>query len=149
MMGHGGVRQKLPLPGLVARVLLSLTLVFATYNPLGFSIITYLWTSDAPASVLVFVGFALALTWFIFARISLMGLGVGGLLIAFGFVLVVIILPLAMGSTDDTFGDAPDTITIVTIGIQILLSLLLSFGLVFSYWVRELTGQSAIIKDPP
>jgi hypothetical protein len=143
MKSHGNVRRILPWPGVLARCLLMVSLVFATFNPSYYSISTWLLSDSSMPSVKALVAFGLALTWLIVLRISLAGLGWLGLVYIGLSLLILALIEARFGFLRflSTFG--------ATLFVELGLAVALAFGLVFPYWVRQASGQSAVVKRPP
>jgi|EndMetStandDraft_4_1072995.scaffolds.fasta_scaffold167869_2 hypothetical protein len=143
MKSHAYVRRKLPLAGVLARFLLVSLLIFATFNPSYYSILTWIAGSSSPISIKAFVMFTLALSWMIILRFSLAGLGRLGLLYVAATGLALFLLEMRFGFLPSV---SAYTLTIL---IELALAVIVTFGLVFSYWVRQASGQSAVVKRPP
>lgn len=143
MKSHASVRRNLPLASVAARFLLMTFLVLATFNPSYYAISTWIFSGPSLLSVKILVGFGLMLTWLIVVRIVLGGLGRLGLAYL-GLALIVLILLVAQ------FGlpRGVSTYTLV-LAAELGLAIALTFGLVLSYWVRQASGQSAVVKNPP
>jgi hypothetical protein len=140
---HAYVRRKLPLASVLARFLLVAFWVFATFNPSLYSLSTWLLSDYSLSSVKIFVAFSLALCWLIVLRIALAGLG--GLGLAY-----VGLAFLSFALLEAQFGLLRffSTYALVLIG-ELVIALILTFGLVLSYWIRQAAGQSAVVKRPP
>lgn len=142
-MSYAQVRRKLPLMSFVLRVLLVAALVFATVNPSGYTLTTWLLASSAPLSVRVFLAFALIAVWMAILRIAWQGLR------AFGFSLVVIIsvfFALLEVQFEIIRGLRGVSLSLLAL---FAVTAVTSLGLVGSYLVRWLTGQSPVVKNPP
>lgn len=122
--------------GFLFRFLAGIVLVFATYNPEGYSY--FHWVKQgfpSISAVQAFVGVVLVVSWAIFVRASLRSLGAVGLLLAaalFGTFLWLIVdlgwIPL-------------HSIKAFVYLAQVLLALVLSTGLSWSHIRRRITGQ--------
>ncbi len=117
------------------RLLASLLMVFATWNPGGWSFVH--WISGAPSlgSVHAFTGVVLLIGWVILLRatlnsLGLLGLALGAMLLAAG-VWLLFDLGVLHQSSSSLFG----WIAIVCV------ALLLALGLSWSHLWRRLTGQ--------
>lgn len=143
MKSHANVRRKLPWPGVLARCLLTTSLVFLTFNPSYYSISTWLLSKSSMLSVKAFAAFALALLWLIVLRISLAGLGRLGL--AYIALSLLILALIEAQFSFLSFFSAYALLLLVELGLALTLAL----GLVFSYWVRQASGQSPVVKRPP
>jgi hypothetical protein len=83
------------------------------------------------------------LTWLIVLRIVVGGLGWLGL-VYLGLALAVLALfAVQFGLPRGVSAQA------LVLMAELGLSIALTFGLVFSYWVRQASGQSAVVKNPP
>ncbi len=123
--------------GILARFVAALAMVFATYNPSGYSY--YDWVNDAlPAfSVpMIFLGVVLLIVWTVFIRATLRSLGALGLVLAaafFGTLLWMVI----------DWGWIPaDNVTAVTWIVLVALSGVLAVGMSWSHIRRRLSGQA-------
>src|SRR5262245_54287547 len=130
MKSYASVRRNLPLASLAARFLLIGFLVFATYNPSGYAISIWIVSGSAPLSARVFVAFGLMLTWLILVRIVVGGLqqlGVVYVCLAF----IVVMLLTAQYGVPRGF-----SMRLLILIAELGLTVVLTFGLVFSFWVR-------------
>jgi hypothetical protein len=143
MKGYGTVRRKLPFASVLVRFLLAAFLVFATFNPSYYSISTWLISGTSVLSIRAFVGFALLLTWIIVLRISLAGLGWLGL----AYVGVTFLIGALFEIQFEFIHLVPEYALILA--SELTFASILTFGLVFSYWIRQVSGQSPIVKMPP
>lgn len=142
-MSYAQVRKSLPLKSFVLRILLVATLVFATVNPSKYTLTTWLLASSAPLSVRIFIAFALFAVWIVILRIAWQGLR------AFGFSIVLcigVLLVLLEIRFDFLRGLSGFSLSLV---VLCLLTAVTSLGLVGSYLVRGLSGQSPVVKHPP
>jgi hypothetical protein len=143
MKSHASVRRNLPLASVAARFLLMAFLVFATFNPSYYSLSTWILSGSSPPSVKACVAFGLILTWLIVLRMVLSGLLLLGRIYV-GMALLVLALLAAQYGVPRTF-----SMRLLVLLAELGLSAFLTFGLVFSYWVRQASGQSAVVKNPP
>lgn len=132
--------------GFALRFAAGLILVFATYNPGGFSYFHWLMSGfgDADPSstgltsgvaLKAFAGAILVVGWAIYIRAALRSLGPVGLTLAtvfFGTLLWLIF---------EVSGLSADNIRAITYLAEILLALVLSTGLSWSHIRRRLSGQ--------
>ena len=118
------------------RFLFSAILVFATYNPEGYSY--YDWVRNVFPSVTLeqaFVGIVLIIGWVIYMRATLRSLGVIGLVLAF----TVFGLLIAMLFKWEWISlDASKMLTYV---VLILISVVLAVGMSWSHVRRRMSGQ--------
>jgi hypothetical protein len=143
MKSHASVRRNLPLASVAARFLLMAFLVLATFNPSYYSISTWIFSGPSLLSVKFVAGFGLILTWLIVLRIVIGGLGSIGL-VYLGLALAVLALLGAQFGLPQGFSTQA-----LVVMAELGLAIALTFGLVFSYWVRQASGQSAVVKNPP
>jgi hypothetical protein len=142
-MSYAVVRKTLPFWGVVGRFLLPCFLVFATYNPSYYSLTTLIISDVSNPAVRAFLAFSLGLGWLIILRISFAGLGRIGWFFILSFVTILILMEIEL----QIFRSLSSFSQILL--LELLAAGILSFGLVQSYWVRGISGQSAIIKNPP
>lgn len=143
MKSHAYVRRRLPLASVLARFLFVAFWVFATFNPSYYSISTWLLSNFSIASVKGFTAFSLMLSWVLLLRISLAGLMQIGRVYV-GLAVVVMLLFEAQFGFLHSFS----AYMLVLLG-ELAFAIVLTFGLVFPYWVRQASGQSAVVKRPP
>ncbi len=122
----------------LARALLAAFLVFATYNPSGYSY--YHWLTDAIRDnvigpQLALAGIALLIGWVFFLNATMDSLGVVGLVLAIAFFAALIWLFVDWGliSTQSNH--------MMTYLILIVLSLVLAVGMSWSHIRRRMSGQ--------
>ncbi len=143
MHSYAQVRLKIPLWGIVARFLLVALLTFGVYNPSSFTITAWLVTSDANTAVRTLIAISIVIIWLVVLRVSLAGLGrfgaflVACLLVIFG----IVELNMRLLSSMSPF-------VLIVLG-QLFFCAVITFGLVLSYFIRQLTGQSQVVKIPP
>jgi len=119
------------------RFLFSAILIFATYNPEGYSY--YHWVKDVIPSVTIeqaFVGVALVIGWVIYLRATLRSLGLIGLILAFAFFGLLVGMLFKWGWISL---DASKTFTYI---VEILLAVVLAIGMSWSHIRRRLSGQA-------
>jgi hypothetical protein len=143
MKNHATVRRNLPLASVAARFLLMAFLVFASFNPSYYSISAWLFSDSSLLSVKLVAGFGLMLTWLIVLRIVIGGFGWLGF-VYLGLALAVLVLFGAQFGLPRGFSTRA-----LVLMAELGLSIALTFGLVFSYWVRQASGQSTVVKNPP
>ena len=142
MKNHASVRKKLPLASVAARFLLVAFFVFATLNPSYYSLLTWIFSGFSLLSAKAFIAFGLALSWLILVRMSVEGLGwLGIAYVGFAF-LVLALLEVQFGWLS-LFSTYP-----LLVLAELALAVILTLGLVFSYWVRQASGQSAVVRIP-
>jgi len=128
-------------PGYFARLLFAIAIVFATYNPLGYSM--YHWikhqasTNTDPQmwAFLVLVGIVIVIGWVIFIRATYRSLGAFGTVLAVAFFAALIWVILTLVPPPEGNQD------LIVYLIQFGLAGVLSVGLSWSHVRRRLTGQ--------
>lgn len=122
--------------GILVRFVAAAVLVFATYNPEGYSY--YHWVvGQWPAydALKIFVGVVLLIGWTIYVRATLSSLGLFGLLLAsafFGALLWVVI---------DFGWVAADNARVISYLVLLLFCGVLATGISWSHIRRRITGQ--------
>jgi hypothetical protein len=129
--------------GFLLRFLFAILLVFATYNPTGYSWFRWVlssgfedaanWTTMLP--VKAFATLVLVIGWIIYLRASLRSLGPIGLVIAGLFFITIVWLLVHFGLLE--LGSA----TVVSYVVLLVLSGVLTVGMSWSHIRRRLTGQ--------
>ena len=142
-MSYAVVRRNLPWWGVAARYMLSCFLTFATYNPSLYSLTTFVASDIFSPSVRIFIGFALLLSWVVILRISFAGLDRMAWFAVFCFILSLCLLEIEFHIFRGL-----DSFSAILL-LELLIAAVLAFGLVQSYWVRRLAGQSPVVKFPP
>jgi|GEM_PF-2332365 len=140
---YGAVRRKLPLWGAVGRFMLPCFLIFGTYNPSNYSLTTLIVNDVTNLPTRVFLGFSLFLAWIVVLRIAYAGLDWTAWFAVVSFIIIMGLLELEFGLIHEL-----DVFTKILL-LEMLIANMLGFGLVVSYWTREITGQSPVVKHPP
>ena len=120
----------------LGRWLFAVVLVFGTYNPSGYSYISWLLAEEtAFGPVLAIVGLVLLIAWIIYLRATFLSMGWLGVTLGVALFAAIIWLLVDIGwlSLDST--------GIITYLALILLSLILATGMSWSHIRRRLTGQ--------
>lgn len=122
--------------GIGWRFLVALILVFATYNPEGFSYIDWLTKEDAgPLALKAFVGVVLVIGWTIYLRATLRSLG------GFGIALVIALIATLLWLLI-TWNVIPhESVRAVVYMAEFVMSVLLAVGVTWSHIRRRITGQ--------
>ncbi len=131
--------QKISWPGLLLRFGLAVVLVFATYNPSGYSY--YNWVAGSLpefSAVVVFAGVVLLIGWTVLLRATLRSLGPFGLVLAAAFFGVLLWLIVDVGLVP------ADTTRAVTYLVLVALSGVLATGVSWSHVRRRISGQSDV-----
>jgi len=140
---YAQVRLRLPWRGVLWRFVVVCYLVFATYNPSHYSLTLWAVSGASQIGLRTFVLFCLALAWLIVLRLSLQGLGrLGAFYVASAF----FVLYLIGNRLDLDLSVSPFLLIVMA---ELLFAAVITFGLVFSYWVRQACRQSPIVKHPP
>ena len=119
------------------RFLFSAILLFATYNPEGYSY--YHWVKEVFPSISIeqaFVGVVLIIGYVIYLRATLRSLGVIGLALAFAF------FGLLVGMLFKWGWISLDGQKMLSYVIEILLAVILAVGMSWSHIRRRLSGQA-------
>jgi len=128
--------------GIAARLVAALVLVFATYNPEGYSFyhwaIAPLWghtTSTGPASVKFLLGILLLGGWGVFLNATRRSIGVAGaaLVIAKSGALVWMLLDFGIVSAGSARG--------ISYVVLLCLAVLLAVGMSWSHVSKAMSGQ--------
>ncbi len=118
------------------RFLFSAILVFATYNPEGYSY--YDWVKNVIPAVTIeqaFVGVLLIIGWVIYLRATLRSLGFIGLILAFAFFGLLIAMLFKWGWI------SLDASKMVAYVVEVLLAVILAVGMSWSHIRRRMSGQ--------
>lgn len=128
--------QSLTLAGFGIRFLFAVVLVFATFNPSGYSYIHWLFeTITSPTPWLALAGVALVIGWVIYIRASLRSLGPIGLGLASALVAIIIWALVDLGVISIS-----ETSAFLWI-VEFFLAAVLSLGMSWSHIRRRLSGQ--------
>lgn len=127
----------------IIRLVFALLLVYATYNPSGYSF--YHWAKEA------LLGDAIAITppfamsavilmigWTIYLRATFRSLGAFGLALAFAFFAIIVWWLIDIGLL------GLDSVSIFTYIILFLLSAILATGMSWSHIRRRMSGQTDV-----
>ncbi|MGD8525473.1 MAG: DUF6524 family protein [Thioalkalispiraceae bacterium] len=122
--------------GVALRFVFALVLVFATYNPSGYSFYHWGIKQISDFSVLkLFVAIVLLIGWTVFVRATLRSLGAFGLFLAFAFFGTMIWLIVDVGIIP------VDNIDVVLYLTLFIASAILTTGMTWSHIRRRLSGQ--------
>jgi hypothetical protein len=122
--------------GVGARFLLAMVLVFATYNPSGYSYFHWGIKHISDFSVLkLFAGVVLLIGWAMFIRATLVSLGAFGIVLAAAFFGTLLWLVVDWGLVP------ADTVEAVTYLILIAASAVMATGMTWSHIRRRISGQ--------
>ena len=126
--------------GVGIRFIAALILVFATYNPEGYSFFHWgILEYKAITALKAFTGVVLLIGWVIFIRATVTSLGIIGLILAiafFGTLLWIIV----------DWGWVPlDSIKLLSYIVLIMASAILATGMSWSFIRRKMSGQYDIV----
>jgi len=127
--------------GILLRFLAALVLVFATWNPSGWSFVDWLMrTQPNVTSGLVFTGVVLVIGWFLFLHATLESLGLLGLILALAFFgsLTWFVFDLGWLSTDQE---------VVSYVVMVVIAAILAVGMAWSHIWHRLSGQVDVDED--
>lgn len=128
--------KQLDSTGIFLRFLFAALIVFATYNPQGYSYYHWAILQFLPLDPLkVIAGIILTIGWVIFVRATLRSLGVLGLLLVGSLCAGIFWLLLDQGLL------AKDNIHVYTYAGLIIMTILLTVGMSWSHIRRRLSGQ--------
>jgi hypothetical protein len=120
----------------LARLVAALVLVFATYNPSGYSYYHWLKGSLSAFDPLVaLAGVVLLIGWVMFLRATVRSLGALGMILAAALFGTLIWLVIDRGWL------AADNVKVITYIVLFVLSAILATGMSWSHIRRRLTGQ--------
>lgn len=120
----------------LVRLLLAIILVFATYNPSGYSWYHWLVESDfAVDPMMILAGIVLLIGWIIFLRATFRSLGPVGTLLAAAFFGVIVWAMIYYGWL------SLDNVTAMQYVLLLVLSAILATGMSWSHIRRRMTGQ--------
>jgi uncharacterized protein DUF6524 len=120
----------------LGRWLFACALVFGTYNPSGYSYVSWLMQESTEfGPEVAIVGLILLIAWIIYLRATFLALGVVGITLgtALFAAIVWLLVDLGLFSIDST--------SVITYLALLLLSLILATGMSWSHIRRRLTGQ--------
>lgn len=120
----------------VGRWVFALVLVFATYNPSGYSYLDWLLAKSADISpILVIVGLVLLIGWIVYLRASFMSLGWLGIVLSGALLACFVWLLVDVGLL------SLQSVSAFSWVVLVLVSLLLAVGMSWSHIRRRLSGQ--------
>ncbi|MBP2229275.1 DUF6524 family protein [Azospirillum agricola] len=130
--------------GLVTRALSCFLLVFATWNPLGYSYIHWLFSADGShLSAKALAGAFLLGCYIVYLRVTWLALRVWRTLVILGVMLTGYLAMRRAGMLDP---DAPFWSSYV---VLILTGTVLTIGICWAHVKRRMTGQSQVLSPPP
>ena len=119
----------------IVRLVAAVVLVFATYNPSGWSYYHWVSQSEGFDVYIALGGVVLLIGWAIFLRATMRSLG------AFGTLLAVLFFGLLIWAVIDLFNIPSDDLNLLTYLLLIGLAGVLSAGISWSHIRRRMTGQ--------
>jgi hypothetical protein len=127
--------------GILIRFLAALVLVFATWNPTGWSFVHWLMrTLPNVTALLVFAGVVLIICWFLFLHATLESLGLLGLILALAFFGSLAWLIFDMGWL------SPGQ-EVLSYMILVVIAAILAIGMAWSHIWRRLSGRVEMEED--
>lgn len=127
--------------GILIRFLAALVLVFATWNPSGWSYVQWgLSTLPNVTAGLVFVGVVLLIGWFLFLHATLESLGMLGIIMALAFFGSLTWLIFDLGWLTASEG-------VLNYVVLVVVSAILTVGMAWSHIWRRLSGRVEVEDD--
>jgi hypothetical protein len=127
--------------GILIRFLAALVLVFATWNPMGWSFVDWFMGSLPNVTAgLVFAGIVLMIGWFLFLHATLESLGLLGIILALAFFgsLTWLVFDLDLLSTGQE--------VLSYVGL-VVIAAILAVGMAWSHIWRRLSGRVEVEED--
>ena len=132
------------LPGILVRTLVCFLVVFATWNPTGYSFIA--WAGHSPWATgpeIAVAGASLLAAHILFARIAWLSLGADGITASLAIILAGVLTLYEFDVIDPWHGEMRAYLLLGTV------SLVLAIGMVWSLLKRRVVGQSNYLNPPP
>jgi hypothetical protein len=127
--------------GILMRFLAALVLVFATWNPTGWSFVHWLISTLPNVTAgLVFVGVVLVIGWLLFLHATLESLGLIGIILALAFFSSLTWCIFNLG----WLSASHDVLSYV---ILVVISAILAVGMAWSHIWRRLSGRVEMEED--
>lgn len=127
--------------GILIRFLAALVLVFATWNPSGWSFAHWvLATLPDVTAGMVFVGVVLLIGWFLFLHATLESLGTLGIIMALAFFGSLTWLIFDLGWLTASQG-------VLNYVVLVVISAILTVGMAWSHIWRRLSGRVEVEDD--
>jgi len=122
--------------GFLLRLIAALVLVFASYNPEGYSYYDWALQDFSQFTILKgFVGVVLLIGWTILLRATVRSLGPFGIILAFAFFGLLIWLIV------DWLAISTDNLRVISYIVELVIAGILSAGVSWSHVRRRITGQ--------
>ncbi len=131
------------IPGVIVRLLACFTLVFATWNPTGYSYLAWVRHGEATLPAIALVSATLAGLHILFARIAWLSLGADGISAALAVLLAFLLTLYEFDLVDLSRGESWAYVFLLAV------SLVLALGVVWSLLKRRIVGQSNYLNPPP
>jgi hypothetical protein len=122
----------------VIRLFFALILVFASFNPSGYSFFHWLKTALETGvfePLMAFSAIVLLIGWIVYIRATITSLGFAGLILAFAFFGTLLWMTIDWGIVP------ADSIEVITYIVLSLLSMVLAIGMSWSHVRRRMSGQ--------
>lgn len=130
--------------GFVLRLVAALALVFATYNPTGWSFVDWVRSGMANGTLgpeHLLVGIIVVIGWVIYGAASMRSLGLLGIVLGSAFFAALVWLLIDQGLLSATSAESVTWITLTC------LAALLAIGVSWSHIWRRVTGQLEVDDD--
>lgn len=129
--------NKFSLGSFFVRLFFAFVLIFATYNPSGYSFYHWIQTGIETGfePLMAFSGIVLLIGWVVYLRATITSLGLMGLLLAFAFFGTLLWMVIDWGFIP------VDSIQVITYIVLSLLSMVLAIGMSWSHIRRRMSGQ--------
>jgi len=127
--------MRLTFSGVILRFIFALVLVFCTYNPSGTSYFHWVAAEFTLTPYVVLAGLALVIGWGFYLKATFNSLGLMGVLASAAVLGCLLWLMVTWGwlSLDDVSG--------VAWVVEVLLAVLLTVGMCWSFFTRRASGQ--------
>lgn len=121
--------------GILARFIGAVVLVFATYNPSGYSYFHWTIAAEGWSPYIVLAGVVLVIGWTIFIRATKRSLGLIGFILALAFFGTLLWLIIDVGIVP------AGSSTAIAYLVEVLAAAILAVGMSWSHIRRRLSGQ--------
>jgi hypothetical protein len=129
--------------GILVRFLAALALVFATWNPTGWSFYHWLMgTLSNVTALLVFAGVVLVIGWFLFLHATLESLGLLGIILTLAFFGSLTWLVFDLGWLSTSQG-------VLSYVVLVVIAAILAVGMSWAHIWRRLSGRVEMEEDHP
>jgi len=131
------------IPGVIVRLFACFALVFATWNPTGYSYVGWAWHGDATVPAIALVSATLLALHILFARIAWLSLGADGVSATLAILLALLLTLYEFDLIDLSRGQSWAYVLLMAV------ALVLAVGVVWSLLKRRIVGQSNYLNPPP